>query len=84
MKAFSSRMCHTARLLLTNKQGGHLAQLSITPDDTGSMLKTLGAIVIHAVVVLDSNSRQPALLPFVNMMTNPAALAVSRKPHANA
>lgn len=69
-------MLHTARLLLTNKQGGTLAQMCITPD-LPAMCKTLGSIVVHTVAVLDSNSRHHSLLPFVNMMTNPAQLAVS-------
>lgn len=39
--------------------------------------KILGAIVVHTATVLSSNAEQPFLLPFVNMFSNPAALAVS-------
>lgn len=68
-------MRQTARLLLTNEQGGPLAQLHVTPE-LPAMCKTLGAVVVHTVAVLESKSRQHTLLPFVNMMANPAALAV--------
>lgn len=71
-------MRHMARLLLANEQGGPLAQLRVTPK-LPAMCKTLGAIVIHTVAVLDSCSNRPSLLPFINMMTYPAALAVSTK-----
>ena len=76
MKAFSHSMLHMARLLLTNKQGGPLAQLCVTPE-LPAICKTLGAIIIHTVAAIDSNSGQPLLLPFLNMMTYPAQLAVS-------
>lgn len=76
MKALSPPMRQTARLLLTNKQGGPLAQLCVTPA-LPTICKTLGAIVIHTVAVIDSHFRLPILLPFVNMMGNPAALAVN-------
>jgi hypothetical protein len=78
MATFSLPMRQTARLLLANKQGGPLAQLCVTPE-LPALEKTLGAVVIHTVAVLESSSRQPILLPFVNMMSNPAALAVSIK-----
>lgn len=68
-------MRRTARLLLTNKQGGPLAQLCITPE-LPAMYKTLGAIIIHAVTVIGAHSGLSILRPFVNMMGNPAALAV--------
>ena len=69
-------MCQTARLLLANEQGGPLAQLHVTPE-LPALCKTLGAIVIHTVAVLESSFQQPVLQPLVNMMANPAALAVS-------
>jgi hypothetical protein len=69
-------MRYTARLLLTNEQGGPLAQLRVTPE-LPAIYKTLGAVVIHTVAVLESSSRKPILLPFVNMMSDPAALVVS-------
>ena len=76
LASFSSSMRRTARLLLVNKQGGPLAQLCMTPELPG-MCKTLGSIIVHTVAVLDSNSRQPMLYPFVAMMAYPADLIVS-------
>lgn len=76
VKAFTPSMRQTARLLLTNQQGGPLAQMTITPT-LPSECKTLGSIVLHSVAVFSSNSRYQILLPFVNMLTNPAALTVS-------
>lgn len=76
LPAFSLPMRHIARLLLINQQGGPLAQLHITPE-LPAMCKTVGAIVIHTVSVLESCSKEPILLPFLNMITNPAALSVS-------
>lgn len=76
MKAFSSPMKQMARLLLTNKQGGPLAQMTMT-QTLPAEFKTLGSVVVHTVAVLSSNSAYPILLPFVNMMTNPAVLSVS-------
>ena len=69
-------MVQTAQLLLTNQQGGPLVQMTVSPALT-SEFKTLGSIVVHTVAVLSSNSTYPILLPFVNMLTNPAALTVS-------
>lgn len=75
VNAFSPPMRQTARLLLTNQQGGLLAQMRITPERS-ALYKSLGAIVMHTTAVLFSCSRQPILLPFVNMLSNPSALAV--------
>lgn len=75
MKALTPTMRQTARLLLTNKQGGPLAQFSISPQ-LPATYKTLGAIVVHTAAIIDSHLRLPILLPFVNMMGNPAALKV--------
>ena len=76
VKAFTPSMRRTAQLLLTNQQGGPLAQMTITPT-LPSECKALGSIVIHSVVAFSSNSRYHILLPFVNMLTNPAALTVN-------
>ena len=76
MKAFSSSMLHMAKLFLTNEQGGPLAQLCVTPE-LPAICKTLGAIIVHTVAVIELNSGQPLLLPFLNMMAYPAQLAVS-------
>lgn len=76
MRALSPSMRHTAQLLLTNKQGGPLAQMCIT-QKLPVMWKILGAVVVHTAAVLFSNSGRRSLLPFINMLTNPAALDVS-------
>lgn len=78
VKGLSSQMLQAARLLLTNKQGGPLAQMTISPTLL-SECKTLGSIVIHTASVVSSKSTCQVLLPFFNMLTNPAALTVSKQ-----
>ena len=75
LRPFTPPMRQIARLLLTNKQGGLLRQMSILPD-ISTECKSLGTIVVHAVTVFTSSSKQPILLPFINMLTNPADLMV--------
>ena len=69
-----------AKLLLRNEQGSPLPQMhahySLMPHD-----KILGAIIVHTATVLRSNSQQSYLLPFVNMLDNPAALVVRPELH---
>jgi hypothetical protein len=69
-------MRRTAQLLLANEQGGPLAQLRVTPELL-DIYKTLRAVVVHTVAVLESSSGRQILLPFINMMASPVALAVS-------
>lgn len=76
MKSFSPLMLQAARRYLTNKQGGPLAQMRIGPE-LPSECQMLGAVVVHTFSVISCNSRRAVLQPFVNMTTNPAALAVS-------
>jgi hypothetical protein len=76
MGAFSPPMRRTAQLLLANEQGGRFSQLRVTPE-LPAIYKTLGAVVVHTVAVLESSSGRQILLPFINMMAGPAALAVS-------
>ncbi len=68
-------MLYVAKLLLTNKQGGSLAQMTVIPGLSAED-KTIGAIVMHTVTVLSANVEHPFLLPFLHKMTNPKALAV--------
>ena len=82
MKALSPPMLLAARRLLTNQQGGILAQMKVT-ERLSLECKTLGSIVIHTVAVLFSNSKQPILLPFIKMLDNPASLRVSRRPSSS-
>lgn len=63
------------RMLLTNQQGGILAQMSVSPHQLGHH-RTLTGLVVHTVVVLLSRPNTELLLPFINMITNPASLEV--------
>ena len=72
-----------ARLLLMNQQGGTLAQMKVSPT-LPTEFKTLSSIVIHTVAILSSNSAYPILLPFWNMLVNPAALAVRKRKNCHA
>ncbi len=76
MKPLRAPMRQAARCFLTNDQGGNLAQMRMTPALPLSY-KSLSAIVIHASAVILCNSQYPILLPFANMILNPATLAVS-------
>ena len=76
MKAFSPSMVRIARLFLANEQGGPLAQLRNSPE-LSPECKVMGALVVHANSVFSCKATLDILLPFVNMMNNPAALAVS-------
>lgn len=76
VKVFPRSMLQAARLLLTNQQGGPLAQMTITPDLPSENI-TLCSIIVHCMAVFSSNATCHILLPFVNMLTNPAALTVS-------
>lgn len=75
VNAFSPLMRQLARFLLTNQQGGPLAQMTITPA-LPSEFKTLCSIVIHSVAIFGCNSTYGILLPFVQMLYDPAALNV--------
>ena len=68
-------MLKMAKLFLQNKQGSPLLQMRVQPGQTLEC-KTLGAIIVHTATVLSANSKQPLLLPLVNMLTNPAAITV--------
>ena len=70
-------MLQIADLLLTNQQGGPLAQMSMSADSSPEN-KTLGAIVVHTVAALSVDPAQPILLPLVHMLTKPSALSVSK------
>ena len=65
-----------ARLLVANEQGGPLAQLVVGPTQPPKY-QTLGAIIVHTAAVFLCRQRVGILQPFVNMLKNPATLAVS-------
>jgi len=65
-----------ARYFLANQQGGPLLQMKITPlQPPTNRLSTF--IVVHTVSVLLCPTNNPFIFPFVNMMSNVAALQVS-------
>ena len=64
------------RALLANEQGGPLPQLRVIPQQP-ALHRTLGAVVVHAAVVFLSRQRLQVLKPFITMIGNPGALAVS-------
>lgn len=69
------QMKEVAKILLTNKQGGPLAQMTICPG-LSSECYTVSTIVVHSAAVFSSVSTCQFLLPFFNMLTNPGALTV--------
>jgi len=68
-----------ARSLVANEQGGPLAQLRVTPQQS-LQHRILGAIVVHTAAVFLCRQRVEILQPFVNMLNNPANLIVSVSP----
>ena len=76
---FPARFHEIARLLITNRQGGPLAQMRVTPDQPLEY-KILSRIVLHTASIFSSISEDPKghfLLPFINMLTAPETLSVS-------
>ena len=73
----SHDLMHLSRLLLSNQQGGTLAQLAVFLDQP-PLCRTLSKIVIHSVSVILSRTGVDLLQPFLYMLNNPTALEVSR------
>ena len=65
-----------ARSLIANKQGGPFPLLSVAPHQP-TQCRTLTALVVHAVAVFFSRQKLEVLWPFLNILTDPAKLAVS-------
>ena len=73
---FPNELRFTARALLANHQGGTvLEQMSVSPQQT-LHCRTIMGVVIHAVAVFFGRQKLDILLPFINMLNNPAALNV--------
>ena len=66
----------TARSLLANEQGGPFPLLTISPHQA-RQCRTLTALVVHTAAVFFSRQKLEVLWPFLNMLTDPAQLAVS-------
>lgn len=73
LSGMNSEMKRIGRMLIANEQGRNLASLSVTPKQS-KHLRNLAALVIHATVVFTSKKDNDLLLPFINMLQNPAAL----------
>lgn len=79
LNAMNGEMKRIGRMLIANEHGRNLASLIVEPKQP-KHFRNLVALVVHAAVVLSSsNAGNPLLLPFVNMLQNPAALKVSLK-----
>ena len=77
LKSLTPGMLLVARSFLANQQGGPLLQMKITPDQPLPFrLSTF--VVVHTVSVILCHNDNPFLFPFVNMMSNVAALQVSK------
>ncbi len=72
---FCLQMRWMARALLANHQGRTLAQFTISPQQP-PLQRTLGAIVVHAVVVFQSLHRLELIQPFLTMLNSPSAVKV--------
>lgn len=77
LKDLTPFMVDLAGKLLTNSQGGRLAEMNVSPDNPPEC-RIVGSIVVHTVAVLSANSANPILHPFINMLMKPGALAVSK------
>ena len=65
-----------ARALLANQQGGRvLEQMSVSPRQP-LQYRTILGIVVHAAAVFFGRQKLHILLPFLNILNNPAALNV--------
>ncbi len=76
LQLLTAPMWHAARCFLTNEQGGSLAQMRMSKE-LSSTCRCLSAVVVHVSTVILTNSKHGLLLPFVNMIMNPATLTVS-------
>lgn len=72
----SEEMKLIAKRLLVNQQGGILKQMSVSPKQP-LHCRTITSVVVHATAVFSDRQKVDLLLPFVNMLKNPAALNVS-------
>lgn len=73
----SNELRFTARALLANQFGGKvLEQMLVSPQQLIQHKSILG-IVVHAAVVFFGRQKVNLLLPFINILNNPAALNVN-------
>ena len=76
-KLLSNDLRLMARVLLANQQGGRvLEQMSVSPRQP-LQCRTILGIVVHAAAVFFGRQKLHILLPFLNILNNPAALNVT-------
>ena len=73
---FGMQMKVIARKLVSNNQGGVLAVLRVSANQTMAQ-QSLGTLVVHAVATLISRSSIDFLSPLVSFVNDPGGLAVS-------
>ena len=77
-----NEMRFTARALLANQQGGRiLEQMAVSPRQP-LQCRTILGVIVHAAAVFLGRQKVDILLPFVNMLNNPALLNVCSKLHS--
>ena len=76
-KLLSDELRSTAKALLTNELGGKdLEQMTVSPQQP-LRCRTILGIVVHTATVFFGQQKLAILLPFVNILNNPAALIVT-------
>ena len=72
----SNEVRFTARALLANQQGGRVLEQMIVSPRQPLQCRTILGVVVHAAAVFFGRQKVDILLPFVNMLNNPALLNV--------
>lgn len=76
-KLLSNELRFTARALLANQQGGRVLEQMVVSPRQPIQCKIILGVVVHAAAVLFGRQKLHILLPFVNILNNPAALNVT-------
>lgn len=72
----SNELRLTARALLANQQGGRvLEQMFVSPQQP-LQCRSILSVVVHAVAVFFGRQKVEVLVPFLNMLKNPAVFNV--------
>ena len=73
----SNELRFMARALLANQQGGGILEQMVVSPQQPLHCKIILGVVVHAAAVFSGRQKVDILLPFVNMLNNPAALNVT-------
>ena len=73
---FSNELRLMARALLANQQGGRVLQQMYVSPEQPLKCQTILGVVVHSAAVFIKRRNVDILLPFVNMLGNPAVLNV--------